>query len=86
MSEGIKIEVQHTGNGWMKGTVLGYSFEIKRYDEPSEFGIDGGRISKLALLSQISYTVYAMYDRGWDILPRPDDARKAVELICQLWN
>lgn len=86
MSEGIKIEVTPMKNGYMKGTILGYSFEIKRNDEPSEFGIDGGRILKLALLSQISYTAYARYDRGWDILPRPDDARKAVELICQLWN
>lgn len=56
---------------WTKGTekINGqtYYYEVKHYEEPSEYGINGGRISKLYISSGDACT--ANYDRGWDRLP-----------------
>ena len=32
---------------WSQGTEHGYTYWVKHYEEGSEFGINGGRISKL---------------------------------------
>ena len=32
---------------WTKGESNGMKYEVKHYDQGSEWGIDGGRISKL---------------------------------------
>lgn len=43
----------------------------KVYDEGSDYGIDGGRISKLTIT--IDGVKVVNYDRGWDIEPDEDD-------------
>ena len=59
---------------WSEGTIGipnkdgGYTvahYWVKHYEEPSEFGINGGRISKLMI--KINGVVTANYDRGWAI-------------------
>ena len=40
------IITKHSGN-WTSGHIGPFRFEIKHYEEPSVFGIDEGRISKL---------------------------------------
>jgi hypothetical protein len=62
------------GSNWVKGTVDNdqYAFESKLFDEGSDFGIDGGRISKLTIWKGEKFTwdnVIANYDRGWDVEP-----------------
>ena len=61
-----------------------FEYEIKVFKEPSEFGIDKGRISKL----ELSYVdsagqkfVTALYDRKWVFKPKMEIAKKAVEEI-----
>ena len=44
---------------------------VKAYDEGSEFGINGGRISKLMI--KIDGQTVVSYDRGWDIEPDEND-------------
>lgn len=45
---------------------------VKAFDESSEeYGINGGKISKLSIKIDGEYT--ANYDRGWDIEPAEDD-------------
>ena len=44
---------------------------VKAYDEGSEYGIDGGKISKLTIT--IDGNKVVNYDRGWDIEPDEDD-------------
>lgn len=44
---------------------------VKNYKEGSEFGINGGRISKL--LIRIEGKTVADYDRGWNIEPDEND-------------
>ena len=50
---------------------------VKAFDEPSEeYGINGGKISKLSIMINGEYT--ANYDRGWDIEPAADDEATQV--------
>ena len=57
-----------------KYTVVHYW--VKAYDEGSQYGIDGGRISKLTL--KISGEVVYNYDRGLDVPPQNEAAETAL--------
>ena len=65
---------------WSKGIIevtgMGarVEFQVKHYSVGSEFGIDGGKISKLAMT--INGKMIAHYERGWDI--RPDRNAPAI--------
>ena len=53
----------------------------KVYDEPSCYGIDEGRISKLTI--KINGKTVVNYDRGWDIEPDENDAATMIAYsIC----
>lgn len=43
-------------------------YSMKRYERPSGFGIDGGRISKLEMYVHDELVLH--YDREWDICPK----------------
>ena len=53
---------------WSKGIINGYEYWVKHFDEGSEFGINGGRISNLAIRDQQGRWL-VNYDRGWDQHP-----------------
>lgn len=91
---GLKLRcsyTKHSGN-WTSGHIGPFRFEIKHYEEPSVFGIDEGRISKLWLAWKDSYGTVgsgpsaARFDRGWDKLPGFEEAQEAVDTLCTLWN
>lgn len=58
-------------DAWVQGTVkdgkFKYEFCAKVFDEESEYGIDGGRISKLSV--RYGTLPIISYDRGWDAEP-----------------
>ena len=71
MKNGITLNHgARTEEGWTKGVAVAdgtvYDFQVKHYDEPSEFGIDGGRVSKLWLRKWGEPQAILSYDRGWD--------------------
>ena len=57
---------------------------IKHFDEPSEFGIDGGRISKLRITQKGVET--CNYDRGWDKEPDDEITEIALAILVQEYN
>ena len=60
-------------------------FWIKHFDEPSEdYGIDGGRISKIMLKANGTCTLN--YDRGWDIEPEDKASQLAFAILMQKYN
>lgn len=62
-----------------------FHYWVKAYDEPSEeYGIDGGKISKLMLKSKGK--VVCNYDRGWDIKPADERAEKALQILLYAKN
>lgn len=68
---------------WKEGSLKVYGsifhYWIKQYDEGSEWGIDGGRISKLML--KRNGEIVCNYDRGWDIKPADPDTQLALEIL-----
>lgn len=57
---------------------------VKAYDEPSEYGIEEGRISKMEL--SINGHTVCNYDRGWDIYPETEEANLAYAILIQQYN
>ncbi len=70
-----------TGTGAYKAV----HYWVKAYKEPSEvYGLEGGRISKLALKMEGSWV--ADYDRGWDVEPTCREAEIALEILKKEYN
>ena len=58
---------------------------VKVYDTPStDYGIDGGRISKLTI--KINGEITANYDRGWDVEPKDEPTQLAYMILLQNYN
>lgn len=68
---------------WKEGSLKVYNsifhYWIKVYDEPSHFGIDGGKVSKLTL--KRDGKIVCNYDRGWDIKPSDPNTQLALEIL-----
>ena len=78
---------------WLNGTItvedeqenlVEVSYYLKRFDNPSDYGIDNGRISKLEL--RLNGETVCNYDRGWDIEPTCTEAEIALELLIEEHN
>ena len=69
-----------SGTNWCDGKIGKYNFQAKLFDTGSTFGINDGRVSKLAIwdekIRQEKQNFFAgcvvNYDRGWDIKPKKD--------------
>ena len=66
-----------------KGTVDGYTFSIKHFENKSIHGIDEGKISKLDIRKD--GVILANFDRGWDIEPA-DEVKVAYTKIITKFN
>ena len=73
---------------WSKGSIeidgVKVEYWAKHFDEGSEWGIDGGRISKLEC--RANDKVLLRYDRGWDIRPKTKLAKKAYATMLKMYN
>lgn len=70
----MKVLDKHNSNGWITAIIEGRWVQAKVYDEPSSYGINDGRVSKLCIgktdardhskpfFDQMDYN----YDRGLD--------------------
>ena len=71
---------------WKEGTILiggkGYRYWVKHYEEGSQFGIDGGRISKLMI--KRGGEIVCNYDRGWDIKAVDDMSNGTCEMLVRI--
>ena len=73
---------------WESGKIIvdaeAFEYHIKVYDEPSEHGINKGRISKMEISlidNSGSRFIVALYDRKWVFKPKLEIAKKVVEEI-----
>ena len=73
---------------WKEGSLKVYNsifhYWIKVYEEPSQHGIDGGKVSKLML--KRNGEIVCNYDRGWDIKPADPDTQLALEILLHTEN
>lgn len=74
---------------WSKGFINGengrrYEYQVKHFDEGSEFGINEGRISKLWI--SLDGKTVCSYDRGWDVFPEDDDIKNVYNKLLDRFN
>lgn len=73
---------------WTEGSIKVrdsvFHYWVKHFEECSQFGIEGGRISKLQL--NRNGKVVCNYDRGWDIEPTDEDTELALATIMKDHN
>lgn len=69
---------------WSKGNIDGYSYQVKHYDNGSEYGINEGKISKLSIRKD-GKEVYN-YDRGLDFDRLDKDGKAAYTKILEKYN
>ena len=66
------------------GSTVRVRYQVKSYEEGSEFGINGGRISKLWL--EINGKEVASYCRGWDLRPTCEAAEYVLAILMKDYN
>ena len=64
------ITERQLGEGWKEWSEDGCQISMLAFDEPSMWGIDKGKISKLFIRK--NGKVVCNYDRGWDVKPVGD--------------
>ena len=73
---------------WKEGSIRVngevFHYWMKKYESGSQWGIEGGRISKLML--KRGSKIVCNYDRGWDIEPADENTRLATELLLHSEN
>ena len=86
----IRITGRHGGLGggaWYVGRVGSYHFDALVFGVPSQYGIDGGLVSKLYLWDgqkRKRGKTLAVYERGWEQEPS-EEVRPVVEsLVSEL--
>ena len=68
----------------VNGETVNADYCVKSFDEGSEFGINGGRISKLTV--KINNEYVANYDREWDIKPTSEAAKIVLASLIEKFN
>jgi len=82
----VRITGKHGGMGggvWYVGRVEKRHFEALVFAEPSQYGIDGGQVSKLFVWDgpkKKRGKALAAYERGWELEPE-EDVRQVVEML-----
>ena len=73
---------------WKEGSIKVngeiFHYWMKQYEGGSQWGIEGGRISKLMLKRRGE--IVCNYDRGWDIKPADENTQLATELLLHSEN
>ena len=73
---------------WREGALKvknsSFHYWAKVYDECSEYGIDGGRVSKLMI--KRGGEIVCNYDRCWDIKPVDEDTEFTLGILIKDYN
>lgn len=59
-------------------------YDVKHFEEGSDWGIDGGKVSKLEC--KANGEVLLRYDRGWDIEPHTELGYKVYAMMMADFN
>lgn len=78
--KGMSVSKERADN-WVEFSIDGFECTAKVFAEGSDFGIDGGRVSKLGI-SKNNKTI-CNYDRGWDIEPRTKAGKEVLRKIVE---
>ena len=83
------IGIKQTLSTWTlaSATINGktYGIQLVRFDEPSQYGIHNGRISKL-YIADAERNAVINYDRGWYIRPKTIEVQVLLVAIIEKFN
>lgn len=77
---------------WSEGIIIcpttgsKYKYWVKHYEEGSQYGIDGGKVSKLTIRKLDESRDLVNYDRGWDVEPNTDEVNAVYAIILKKYN
>ena len=71
---------------YTRGASPGARQNVSTLHAGSEFGIGGGRVSKLEIVDAESGKVAASYDRGWDVRPGTAIEYAALSAVLDLFE
>ena len=77
---------------WSKGIIAcpatgeKYEYYVKHYDSGSQYGIDGGKVSKMCIRKLGGSTDLYSYDRGLDADELDAEGRKVYEHILEMYK
>lgn len=78
-----------TNGAWTQGSLLVngkvLKYWIKHFDEPSQYGISNGRVSKLEIRLD-GEAVTCSYDRGWNKRVEDEESRIALDYLLRRYN
>ena len=92
MKSEYEIKVTGTSANWSFGTIRKpgggeiLCFQMKHFDEPSQYGIDAGRISKLCVRRDGESKDLIAYERGWLVKPRTAAHRAVLAALKERFN
>ena len=90
MTDKPHINVTEIYEGWILGNIYyankKYVFNIKRFEEGSKYGINGGCISKLFIWDNQSATYLVSYERGWVRKPQNETMKKVYMTLVRKFN
>lgn len=69
---------------WMKGRAGDYLFQASVTERPSYHGINGGRVTKLAVYKHhwsLGRQFIIVYDKGWDMVPETIEHQRVYQAI-----
>lgn len=82
MSKAHFIAAKAKESGWIDGKIDEFRFQAKVFDVGSKFGINSGRVSKLAIWDQQRHSV-TNYDRGWDVKPNNAEQKDILQALLK---
>jgi hypothetical protein len=77
---------------WSEGIIASpetggkYKYWVKHYEEGSEYGIGGGRISKLTIRKLNETSDLYNYDRGLDVDCADEEVKAVYNIILAKYN
>lgn len=84
---GVQVKSKKDISGqpnWLNGKHGSHLIQIKRYNGPSQFGINKSRITILYVKDTSTGKVLADYDRGWNIKPSADIKQLVDQIVKAL--
>ena len=88
----IEIDILGTEealNTWTLGRAMvngkTYKIQLVRFDEPSQYGIRQGRMSKL-WVAEAGHEPSMNFDGGWDVRPKNAEAKALLTAITKKFN
>lgn len=79
------IHVQFGDSNWILGKIGNLCFSAKAFEEGSEFGIDGGNVSKLNVGPE-GGPQNISYDRGRETEPRDAEGKKNLRTLLDYFQ